>query len=227
MESLATYAAELRTAGTVVLPPGTMFSTEEIELIDALQSGLPEETVSSGDDDANKIFIRRVVTDRVGERPTRVNQPIADKMLALLDDERRRIGFAELLGSSERRVIRRCQLHRMRAGSYLGAHVDIESDPNNEFAVTVQLGKGFTGGEFVVYPERGGEQVFAAGYATVLVTTCRFRHEVRPVLANERLSLTYFYSRHDGVNERDPSVRCSRVGCRWCGEHLRSPLDGA
>jgi hypothetical protein len=227
MTSLATYGRALRSTGTVLIPADTIFSAEELDLIDAVQAAIPEETVSSGDDDAHNIYIRRLVTDKVGERPTRVNQPISDQILAILDDERRRKIFAELLGATEPRFIRRCQLHRMVEGAYLGAHIDIESNPHNEFAVTVQLGREFTGGEFVVYPDGGSEQVILMGHGTVLVTTCRFRHEVRRVLTKQRVTLTYFYSRHDGVNERDPNVRCSRAGCRWCGEHLRSALDGA
>jgi 2-oxoglutarate-Fe(II)-dependent oxygenase superfamily protein len=169
--------------------------------------------------------VRRVVTDRPREGPTRVNQPFSDGILGILDDVKRRVIFAELFGSTSQYFIRRCQAHRLVAGAHIGLHLDVESNPHNEFSAIVQFSEHFDGGEFVVHPEGSREQVFSPAYGSVLITTCRFQHEVRKVLRNERRSLVYFYSRHAGVNERDVSVRCSRPGCRWCGEHLRSQVD--
>ena len=227
MDSYSSYIPELKSNGSVLLPPNLIFSAEEVERLDAIQSSIPEEKVSNGDaDDNHDIYIRRIVTDNAGEFPKRVNQPFSDQILEILSDEKRRTLFAKIFDSTSEYFIRRCQMNRLIEGSYVGLHLDAESNPDNEFSVIVQLGRYFQGGEFVIYPDDRDKQVFSPKHGTVLITTCRFRHEVTKVLANERKSLVYFYSKHGGTNRRDPSARCSRPGCRWCGEHLRSLVDG-
>lgn len=226
-ESLRDYGTTLQHKGTVVFPPGTVFGFDELERIHALQSHFPEERVSGGDaHDEQDIYVRRILTDRVGEVPSLTLEPYASEIMAILDDEPRKRAFATLLGSSEEYFIRRCQTHRMAVGSYLGAHIDVESNPHNEFSVVIQLGRGFEGGEFVVHPEGRDAEIYATEYGSVLVTACTLRHEVWKVRSRERHSVAYFYSRYRGPNLRDDSVRCTRPNCQWCGEHLRSRLDG-
>ena len=227
MQAFLEHAATLRRTGTVVIPPGVVFGFDELARIQELQSRFPEERVAGGDaHDDQDIYVRRILTDRAGEVPTLTLEPYASEIMAILDDERRRRVFATILGSSEEYFIRRCQTHRMMVGSYLGAHVDVESNPHNEFSVVIQLGRGFEGGEFVVHPEGRDAEVYATEYGSVLVTACTLRHEVRKVRTRERHSVAYFYSRYRGPNLRDGAARCTRPNCQWCGEHLRSPLDG-
>lgn len=224
--SLRRYAAVLREEGTVVLPPGSVFSHPELERIYELQSHFEEERVSGGDPgDEHDIFVRRILTDRVGEVPTLTLEPYASQIMGILDDAPRRQLFSVLLGNDEPRCIRRCQTHRMTVGSYLGAHIDVESNPHNDYSVVIQLGRDFNGGEFVVYPQDEAERVYETHYGTVLITACTLKHEVRKVRSNERHSVAYFYSRYTGPNQRDETIACTRPGCQWCGEHLRSRLD--
>lgn len=222
------YSTELKANGTVLLPSNLIFSSEELIRLQTIQSSIPEERVSNGDaDDDNGIFVRRIVTDKAGEFPMRVNQPNSDLILNILDDDKRQLAFAEILGANSKYYIRRVQAHRLVTGSHIGLHLDAESNPHNEFSVIIHFGEDFEGGEFVVYPDDATTQVFRPKPGTVLVTTCKFRHEVRKVLSNERNSLVYFYSTHAGRNQRNEMAPCSRPGCRWCGSHLRSHIDNA
>ena len=197
------YAAELKRCGSALVPPNVIFSAEEVQRIEDIQASIPEEKVSDGDaGDTHDIFVRRIVTDKAGELPTSVNRPFSDQILEILTDEKRRAIFAEIFGSTSDYFIRRCQMNRLIEGSFVGIHLDEASNPDYEFSAIVQLGRNFEGGEFVVYPDDGKQQVFVPGYGTVLITTCRYRHEVKKVLARERNALVYFYSKYAGVNRR-------------------------
>jgi len=90
----------------------------------------------------------------------------------------------------------------MVKGSFVGIHLDAESNMSYEYSVIIQLGQEFEGGEFVVYPEHREPQIYFPTYGTVVITTCKFRHEVRKVTANERKSLVYFYSGQTGINPK-------------------------
>jgi len=197
------FTSELRIHGSVLLPPNLVFSTEELERLDRLQSFIPEEMVNNGDaGDKHNIYVRRIITDKPGEFPTRVNQPLSDQILEILEDKKKSSIFRQIFDSDTQYFIRRCQMNRMIKDSFVGLHLDAESNMNYEFSVIIQLGRHFEGGEFVVYPENREPQVFFPTYGTVLITTCKFRHEVRTVLANERKSLVYFYSDCTGINPR-------------------------
>jgi len=205
-DSLDSYLEEFRERGTALVPPNLIFSAEELEHLNAIQSCIQEERVSNGDaGDTHDIYVRRIMTDKPGEVPTLVNRPFSDQILELIGDERRQAVFSRMLRLPSDLVIRRAQMNRMVKDSFIGLHLDEASNPDYEFSVVIQLGRDFKGGEFVVYPHDGDRQIFFPVYGTVLISTCKFRHEVWKVLANERNSLVYFYSRQGGVNRRDVS----------------------
>jgi len=197
------FATELKIHGSILLPPNLVFSSEEIKYLDELQSFIPEETVSDGDSgDIHDIYVRRIMTDRPGELPTKVNQPFSGQIVEILEDEKRSSIFKQIFDSDPQYIIRRCQINRMVKGSFVGIHLDAESNMSYEYSVIIQLGQEFEGGEFVVYPEHREPQIYFPTYGTVVITTCKFRHEVRKVTANERKSLVYFYSGQTGINPK-------------------------
>jgi hypothetical protein len=197
------YAAVLRLRGTVMLPRNIVFTGDEVCLLDAILTRIPEERIVDGDaGDSHDIYVRRIVTDWPGCMPEKVNEPYSSQILDMLGDGARREIFAALLPSSGNYHIRRCQAHRLVEGSFVGMHLDAASNPDYEFSVIVQLSGHFEGGDFVVYPDGEHEEIYMPRCGMVLVTTCKYRHEVRKVTANERRSLVYFYSRSAGVNSR-------------------------
>ena len=201
------YLEEYWDCGTVLVPPDLIFSADEVEQLNDLQSRLPEEKVSNGDaGDTHDIYVRRIMTDKPGEPPTLVNRPFSDQILELLGDEKRQAIFSRILQSPSGLFIRRCQINRMVKDSFIGLHLDEASNPDYEFSVVIQLGRDFKGGEFVVYPPDGDKQIFYPAYGTVLISTCKFRHEVWKVLEHERNSLVYFYSGHGGINRREAAT---------------------
>ncbi|KRR29853.1 2OG-Fe(II) oxygenase family protein [Bradyrhizobium retamae] len=210
-DALAKYRSELADKGTVLIAPETLFTKDELTRIDQLQSDIPEEEVRKGDaGDSHNVFVRRVRLDHAGRNPSNVNGTASAQIIELLERTERVSALRKIFGTSSEYVIRRCQMHRMPAGSFVGIHLDAESDPDFEYSVIVQLATEFEGGEFVVYPTDRKLQMFRPHLGTVLITTCRFRHEVRQVHAGERRSLVYFCSKYGGANRRiieNPAAR--------------------
>ncbi|MEG0192549.1 MAG: hypothetical protein RR831_13840 [Stenotrophomonas sp.] len=197
------YAEELQRTGSTLIPAGLVFTEEEITRLEGLQAQIPEEAVTNGDaGDTHDIYVRRIMLDLAGEMPTLVNQPFSGAITDILSAEPRRSCLAELFQSNDPYFIRRCQMNRMTANSFIGLHLDAASNPDYEYSVIVQLGRAFEGGAFVVHTDDDQQHAYMASYASVLVTNCRYRHEVSTVLSGERNSLVYFYSKHGGVNRR-------------------------
>ncbi|MDY4300471.1 2OG-Fe(II) oxygenase [Pseudomonas salmasensis] len=197
------YVEELQRTGSTLIPAGVVFSDQEITRLEELQAQIPEETVTHGDaGDKHAIYVRRIMVDRAGELPSTVNRPCSDGIIDILSGGQRPECLAALFQSQDPFHIRRCQMNRMIAGSFVGVHLDAASNPDYEYSIIVQLGRDFTGGAFVVYADNGEQSSYMASYGSVLVTTCKYRHEVSKVLSGERNSLVYFYSRHAGVNRR-------------------------
>jgi hypothetical protein len=202
-----TFSTELKDSGSALLPPHLVFSAEEIDRLVMRSSRCSQrKRVSVGDaSDTHDLYVRRIMIDKPGKFPKRVNQPLSDRIMDVLADYKRKAIFEEIFQTDTEYFIRRCQINRMVKNSFIGGHIDLESNPDYEFSVIIQLSRAFQGGEFVVYPDEGTEQIYRPTHGTVLVTTCRFRHEVRKVLENERSSLVYFYSKNNGVNRRQLS----------------------
>ncbi|MDA9490976.1 hypothetical protein CO683_13110 [Bradyrhizobium ottawaense] len=202
-EALTKYRIELLVKGTVVIGPQILFTQDDLARIDQLQAEIPEEEVREGDaGDSHHVFVKRVRVDPPGRAPSNASGAAPGQIMELLERKDRRVAVRKILGASSDYVIRRCQMHRMPPGSFVGMHRDAASDPDFEYSVIVQLARDFDGGEFVVYPSGYEQQVFRPPFGAVLVTTCRLRHEVKPVLTGERRSLVYFCSKRTGANRR-------------------------
>ncbi|WP_229179190.1 MULTISPECIES: 2OG-Fe(II) oxygenase [Bradyrhizobium] len=202
-EALTKYRIELLVKGTVVIGPQILFTPDDLARIDQLQAEIPEEEVREGDaGDSHNVYVKRVRVDPPGRAPSNVNGTAAGQIIELLERKDRSFALKKILGTSSDCVIRRCQMHRMPPGSFVGIHLDAASDPDFEYSVIVQLARDFEGGEFVVYPSAYEQQVFRPPFGAVLVTTCKLRHEVKPVRTGERRSLVYFCSKRGGANRR-------------------------
>lgn len=202
-EVLTKYRIELLVKGSVVIAPQMLFTQDDLARIDQLQAEIPEEEVREGDaGDLHSVFVQRVRVDPPGHAPSNVSGTASGQIMELLESRDRSFALRKLFGASADYVVRRCQMHRMPPGSFIGIHLDAASDPDFEYSVIVQLARDFDGGEFVVYPTGYEQHVFRPPFGAVLVTTCKVRHEVKPVSSGERRSLVYFCSKRSGVNRR-------------------------
>lgn len=199
--SAAAYRAELDNAGTVMVPAEVIFSADEIEQLDALQNLIPGELVTLGDaGEPNDLYVRRMMVDKPGQLPQVVNSPVSDQILAILGTPERHAFFAALL--DREKYIRRCQVNRMVENSFIGLHLDVDSNPDYDVAIVIQLGRAFEGGEFAVYPREGTCNVFHPTFGTVTISRCELPHEVMKVTKGERTSMVFFLSDNRMENAR-------------------------
>ena len=195
------YRTTLANRGTIMLSSSVLFTPEEVAQLSQLYRAIPEERVILGDaGEPNDLYVSRFMVDRAGELPTRVNRTYSDKVLSILTTPKRERFFYDLLGT--KMYIRRCQVNRMVAGSFIGHHLDVDSNPDYHVSVVVQLGRNFSGGDFVVYPNSASEDIFTPEHGTVIISKCIYPHEVRRVTSGERISLVYFLSEYTNTNRR-------------------------
>lgn len=187
------------------------FTAEEWQRIEAIAASphLPLERVVIGDaGEANDVRVGRFVTDV--ERPLRVNEPLASALLDIIHSPARADLHRRLLGS-DGATLRRAQLNILTAGSYIGRHLDTDSNPDYGYSIVLQLGTDYAGGDFAAY--EGHRTVFCQRPArrSVLITRSDIPHEVKPVTGGERISLVYFLSAASGDNRRAPETRRESV----------------
>ncbi|GAB2580630.1 2OG-Fe(II) oxygenase [Streptomyces capparidis] len=212
----------LAAEGTVVVTWDSVFGALELSHLRGLLSKLPEEVVSAGDaGDQHSLYVSRLATDGPASIPERVNRPTSDAVFELLEAPRPKSSLSAILShvrnvSGTRWTIRRCQAHRLVVGSYVGVHRDIDSNPDNHFAVTVMLSSDYDGGQFIVTGADGSERHYRPAVGEVLITDCRLSHRVAPVTRGERRVLVYFYSSYNGPNRREEADPCPRPDCAWC-----------
>ena len=140
--------------------------------------------------------------DNAGEKPKLLSKEISVPVMDLLVHPTRMLPIEHILGG--KRYIRRAQLNKMPIHAFLGKHLDIESNPDYDAAIVIQLGKEYTGGEFVAYPSSSAAQSIKTAYWEITVTRCDLLHEVKRVTSGSRIVLAYFLSSKspDAVNQR-------------------------
>lgn len=165
---------------------------------------MPFETVHIGDaGEPNLVKVGRLMTDV--DRPRLVNDKLSKPMLDILCSPDRMDYFSQLAGGDEL-FIRRAQINKMHAGSFIGRHVDQDSNPDYGISIVLQFGQSFTGGDFVIHLPDGKRTAVSPSYRSVTITRCDYAHEVQTVLTGTRTSLVYFVSHNSGENRRQTKV---------------------
>lgn len=199
--------AELKSAlmqrGAIVLnEEDGILSKEDWDEIEAMvqPGGLSYETVLIGDaGEPNQVQVGRFMTD---VRNTKVvNEELNAKLMKIITSERMKTFYRDLVGMDVAHI-RRAQVNKMLPGSFIGLHLDRDSNPDYEVSIVLQLGREFGGGEFVVHDRNGPVQSIAPTYRSMTVSHCSFPHEVKRVTAGERISLVYFLCEHAQDNRR-------------------------
>jgi hypothetical protein len=187
--------------GVVLLEPGaTLFSDDDIAALHQLSSQLSYEWVEVGDvGEPNAVEVGRFMTDI--ERPEMVNRPLSDRAIDIICKPDYMALFQDFLNADELHI-RRMQVNMIHRDGFVGHHLDIDSNPDYKAAVILQFGNGFEGGEFVVYGENETIQSIKPTHYSMIISDCRYPHEVKPVRSGVRISLVFFLSENDGANSR-------------------------
>jgi hypothetical protein len=147
----------------------------------------------------NCVEVGRLMTDI--DRPMVVNNRASEAMLEVIGSKERMKFFADIMECGEV-SLRRAQINKMHTGSYIGLHVDQDSNPDYGIAIVLQFGSSFSGGEFVVHDKDGNETSVSPPYGSMIISKCDWAHEVRPVTSGTRTSLVFFVSPYRGDNRR-------------------------
>ena len=112
--------------------------------------------------------------------------------------------FGEIISHEKELYIRRVQVNKMYKDSFIGYHLDVDSNPDYLAAVVIQIGAEFEGGDYVVYKNKEDKKpnVFKPFYQSMIISNCLRPHEVTKVVSGERISLVFFLCSHDGNNKR-------------------------
>lgn len=192
---------DLDAVGTVMMPIGESFMSEaDFTELEQLCARLPYEQVDIGDaGEPNCLGVGRFMTDV--EEPKLVNRPVSERALEIVTRPAY-IDYLKSVFGLDEVHIRRMQVNSMSTGSFVGYHLDVDSNPDYVGAIMIQLGKDFAGGDFVVHGGNRPERRFAPYYKSLMMSLCVFPHEVSKVESGQRVSLVYFVSGHGGPNRR-------------------------
>ena len=195
---------EYQEKGTVLFDlKSSFFRNIDFETLKDASENIPYETVHIGDaGEENKVEVGRFMTDV--DKPEVVNNQYSKKVLNILNDINYKKIFGEIISYEKELYVRRVQVNKMYKNSFIGYHLDVDSNPDYLAAVVIQIGAEFEGGDYVVYTSKEDKNpnVFKPFYESMIISNCLRPHEVTKVVSGERISLVFFLCSHDGNNKR-------------------------
>ena len=195
---------EYNEKGTVLFDlKDSFFDKFDFLTLEKVSKNISYETVLIGDaGEKNKVEVGRFMTDV--NKPEIVNNDHSEEVLNILNKNDYKKKFAEIISYKKDLYIRRVQVNKMSINSFIGYHLDVDSNPDYIAAVVIQIGAKFTGGDYVVYTDKDDKNpnVFKPFYQSMIISNCKRPHEVTKILSGERISLVFFLCSHDGNNQR-------------------------
>lgn len=200
------FADELATKGTIMLKGGDRFLTEEeLATLEEIAEALPRERVEVGDaGEPNSLDVSRFMTDV--EMPQVVNAGLAQRGVDIVSQPHLLDYYKKLLRVDEPLFVRRMQYNILHENSFVGYHLDTDSNPDYIVAIVIQFGKDFSGGDYVVCGGDMPPRRFSPTNRSIIVSNCNFPHEVTKVEKGRRKSLVYFLAPHAEKNRRVPGT---------------------
>lgn len=195
------YSKELKSTGTILIPSLNSFLMDtELKRLEELADNLPMEHIEIGDaNEPNFLNVGRFMTDI--EDSLVVNEEISREAISILGSEEKMMIYCKLLGKREL-FLRRMQYNVMNKDSFIGLHLDIDSNPDYLVAVVIQFGDDYEGGEFVLH-NQDRVTTFKSKKYDIIVSDCLIPHEVKKIKNGNRKSLVYFLSENGGPNRRN------------------------
>ena len=170
----------------------------------------PLEEVTVGDaGEPNKCFVGRLVEDKPGEKPKLLNSNLSKEILSIIFSTKAKNFIREEIEdfrNAHNLYVRRAQFNLLSEGSFVGQHLDIDSNPNYRIAVVFQLGSFFEGGEFDVYKSMEHNKPYQSikpEFGSICISDSRVPHSVAKVKSGTRKSLVIFVS---DENEENPRI---------------------
>ncbi len=191
---------DLKKFGTIYIPREESFISEmDFNVVEDNLNRLPTEYIKIGDaGEKNSVVVARLMTDI--KSPKIVNKKFSKNVLSMLNEKYLNY-FRQILGK-KKLFIRRAQVNNMKKNSFVGRHLDIDSNPDYLYAVILQVGKKYEGGQYRVFYKNKKFKDFYPKYKSIIISDCKIPHEVLRVKNGSRKSFVFFLSAHNGKNER-------------------------
>lgn len=195
---------EYQEKGTVLFDlKDSFFKNSDFQSLEDTSKNIPYETVLIGDaGEKNKVEVGRFMTDV--DKPEIVNNEYSKTVLNILNNPNYKKAFGEIISNNNNLYIRRVQINKMYKDSFIGYHLDVDSNPDYLAAVVIQIGEEFEGGDYVVYKNKEDKKpnVFKPFYQSMIISNCLRPHEVTKITSGERVSLVFFLCSHNSSNKR-------------------------
>lgn len=193
--------------GTVMIPFNNKISPLSNNDFNSLKNcckKVNKEFIKIGDaGEKNHLLVGRFMTDI--NKPTIVKNQYSKKVLSILKKEKILNLLKELFQSKKKLYIRRVQFNEISKNCFVGYHLDTDSNPDYVAACVIQLGSNFKGGIYRVYQKNKKNSKFydyAPSTGSLIISNCKYPHEVTKVKSGKRGSLVFFVSYHKGLNKR-------------------------
>lgn len=198
--NISNYRADLKKYGTIMIDAKDSFiSQNDFNKIEKNLNKLPKEFVKIGDaGEKNHVDVSRLMTDI--DNPKIVNYRYSKKVLNILNENY--LSIIKRIIKKNKVYIRRAQVNFMKKNSFVGYHLDIDSNPDYLYAIILQLGTSFSGGEYIVYKKKKEKKIFKPHYKSIIISDCKIPHEVLKVKKGKRTSFVFFVSNHYKKNKR-------------------------
>lgn len=203
MNNIEKYRDKYQKYGTAYISlEDRLFTLEEIKKLKQICSEVPKEHITVGDaGEMNYLNVGRFMVDK--KNPELVNRKFSDPLLEIISKNKIKSKLSQILSiKSEEVIYRRVQFNEIGKNCFVGKHLDTDSNPDYLAACVIQLGDKFKGGMYRVFQKNNEFIDYSPEYGSLLISDCRYPHEVTKVDSGLRGSLVFFISTHSGENRR-------------------------
>lgn len=201
----------LKTAKNLYLEKGTIvisskeeiypINEDEITKLAICCNNVDKEYIEIGDaGEKNNLLVGRFMTDI--KKPEIVKNQYSEDVINILNNKKL-INFSKkILDTNKDLFLRRVQFNQIDKGCFVGYHLDIDSNPDYLVAGVIQLASNYDGGLYRVYQKDNSYFDYKTSFGDLILSNCKYPHEVTKVENGERKSLVFFLSYHDKENRR-------------------------
>lgn len=203
MENFSAYKKNYLEKGTAYIKfEENIFTEEEILELQRICFAVPKEHVEIGDaGESNYLKVGRFMTDT--ENPMVVNEGFSTPLIKILNKNTVKGFISKILDINENDIFyRRIQFNEIFENCFVGLHLDTDSNPDYLAACVIQVGEKFEGGMYRVYQKDKSYFDYKPDYGSLIISDCRYPHEVTRVTKGVRGSLVFFISKFKGKNRR-------------------------
>ncbi len=173
----------------------------DIRSIQKFCNDVEKEHILVGDaGENNNVWVGRFQTDV--DEPKLVNTHLSKPLMNILKKPNVINYIKKIIDVSSELFIRRVQYNLIEENSFIGYHLDTDSNPDYLVACVLQLGEKFDGGFYRVHQRDSTFVDYKAEFGSLIISNCEYPHEVTKVKSGSRQSLVFFLSAHSGKNRR-------------------------